>query len=122
MVAPASELVDEEHPSGYREGNFREFLDYISGNDIMKLGRYASSLWRDVLSLNRVSIQNMDMHQLASWVVQNRNGTNFQHKLFKLSLGTIVYYILYIAREKFRTVPDQSKACGGSSEKPSRGH
>lgn len=56
--------------------------------------RYASSLWRDVLSFNRVSIQNMDMHQLVSWVVQNRKGKNFQHKLFKLSLCTVVYYIL----------------------------
>ncbi|KAI8026230.1 Flavanone 3-dioxygenase 3 [Camellia lanceoleosa] len=44
MVAPAPELVDEEHPSGYRGGNFCGFLDYISGNDIMMLGRYIDTL------------------------------------------------------------------------------
>ncbi|GMP42597.1 hypothetical protein CsSME_00012288 [Camellia sinensis var. sinensis] len=44
MVAPAPKPVDEEHQSGYRGGNSCGFLDYISGNDIMKLGRYIDTL------------------------------------------------------------------------------
>lgn len=54
---------------------------------------YASKLWRDVLSLNGVSHQSMDMHQLISWAVQNRKGHTFQQKLFKLSFRTVVYFI-----------------------------
>ncbi|KAI3471023.1 hypothetical protein Pfo_027686 [Paulownia fortunei] len=30
----AREMVDEEHPNGYRESCFRDFLDFISKNDI----------------------------------------------------------------------------------------
>ncbi|PIM97752.1 Iron/ascorbate family oxidoreductase [Handroanthus impetiginosus] len=30
----AKEMVDEEHPMGYKESSFRDFLDFISKNDI----------------------------------------------------------------------------------------
>ncbi|KAK5775944.1 hypothetical protein PVK06_043900 [Gossypium arboreum] len=33
-IGPAPELVDEQHPVSYNEFSFRDFLDYISSNDI----------------------------------------------------------------------------------------
>lgn len=32
-VESANELVDEEHPKGYRESSFRDFLNFLSQND-----------------------------------------------------------------------------------------
>ncbi|KAL6981343.1 hypothetical protein U1Q18_022972 [Sarracenia purpurea var. burkii] len=43
-AVPAPELVDEKHPLSYKEGSFSDFLDYISGNDITKQGRYIDTL------------------------------------------------------------------------------
>lgn len=42
-VVPAPELVDDQHPISYKEGSFSGFLEYISGNDIMK-GKYIDTL------------------------------------------------------------------------------
>ena len=42
-IGPAQELVDEQHPNNYREFSFREFLDFISSNDITK-GRFLDTL------------------------------------------------------------------------------
>ncbi|KAE8715119.1 hypothetical protein F3Y22_tig00110186pilonHSYRG00003 [Hibiscus syriacus] len=33
-IGPAPELVDEQHPASYDEFSFRDFLDYISSNNI----------------------------------------------------------------------------------------
>ncbi|WVZ06710.1 hypothetical protein V8G54_020056 [Vigna mungo] len=46
-TGPAVELVDDQHPKSYKEFCFREFLDFISCNDITK-GRFV-----DTLKLNR---------------------------------------------------------------------
>ncbi|XP_037495836.1 flavanone 3-dioxygenase 3 [Jatropha curcas] len=35
-IMPAPELVDEEHPANYREFSFKDFLDFISKNDILQ--------------------------------------------------------------------------------------
>ncbi|KAL6981338.1 hypothetical protein U1Q18_022967 [Sarracenia purpurea var. burkii] len=43
-AVPAPELVDEKHPLSYKEGSFGDFLNYISGNDITKQGRYIDTL------------------------------------------------------------------------------
>lgn len=42
-VAPAPELVDEQHPLAYNEGSFEDFLNYLSDNDILE-GRYIDTL------------------------------------------------------------------------------
>ncbi|KAG8381580.1 hypothetical protein BUALT_Bualt06G0136300 [Buddleja alternifolia] len=33
----AKELVDEDHPNGYRDSSFRDFLNFISTNDIVRM-------------------------------------------------------------------------------------
>ncbi|XAR63272.1 Flavanone 3-dioxygenase [Bertholletia excelsa] len=43
-VAPALELVDEQHPLSYKGGSFKDFLEHIPGNDVLKLGRYIDTL------------------------------------------------------------------------------
>ncbi|CAA0834526.1 KAR-UP oxidoreductase 1 [Striga hermonthica] len=35
-IGVAKELVDEHHPNGYKESSFRDFLDFISRNDLGK--------------------------------------------------------------------------------------
>ncbi|BAT83444.1 hypothetical protein VIGAN_04059200 [Vigna angularis var. angularis] len=47
-MGPAVELVDDQHPKSYKEFCFREFLDFISCNDITK-GRFV-----DTLKLNKL--------------------------------------------------------------------
>ncbi|KAF7845034.1 flavanone 3-dioxygenase 3-like [Senna tora] len=42
-VGPAPNLVDEENPKSYSEFSFKEFLDFISNNDISK-GRFVDTL------------------------------------------------------------------------------
>ncbi|KAH1044581.1 hypothetical protein GLYMA_09G243500v4 [Glycine max] len=42
-MGPALELVNDQHPKSYKEFCFREFLDFISGNDITK-GRFLDTL------------------------------------------------------------------------------
>ncbi|KAL6129048.1 hypothetical protein ACLB2K_072401 [Fragaria x ananassa] len=42
-IEPAPMLVDSEHPKSYKEFSFRDFLDYITSNDIVK-GRYIDTL------------------------------------------------------------------------------
>ncbi|XP_021598794.1 flavanone 3-dioxygenase 3 [Manihot esculenta] len=42
-VGPAPELVDEKHPTSYKEFSFSDFLDYISNNDILD-GRFIDTL------------------------------------------------------------------------------
>lgn len=44
-IRPAKELVDEQHPESYKGFSFREFLDYISGTDILQ-GRFLDTLKR----------------------------------------------------------------------------
>nr|DAD47669.1 TPA_asm: hypothetical protein HUJ06_017606 [Nelumbo nucifera] len=43
MIDIAKELVDDKHPRGYRGSTFREFLKFISTNDITK-GSFIESL------------------------------------------------------------------------------
>lgn len=42
-VIPAPELVDEQHPPSYKEVSFRDFLNFISENDILE-ARYIDTL------------------------------------------------------------------------------
>ncbi|KAK7295283.1 hypothetical protein RJT34_18189 [Clitoria ternatea] len=42
-MGPALELVDDQHPKAYKEFCFRDFLDFISNNDITK-GRFIDTL------------------------------------------------------------------------------
>ncbi|GLT62744.1 hypothetical protein SLA2020_353550 [Shorea laevis] len=35
----AGELVDEEHPKGYRESSFRDFLNFPQAKNVIKEGR-----------------------------------------------------------------------------------
>ncbi|KAL1562092.1 hypothetical protein AAHA92_04710 [Salvia divinorum] len=42
-IAPAPDLVDEGHPSSYKEGSFEDFLKFLSDNDILE-GRYIDTL------------------------------------------------------------------------------
>ncbi|KAM5554691.1 flavanone 3-dioxygenase 3-like [Rosa sericea] len=42
-IEPAPLLVDSEHPKSYKEFSFRDFLNYITSNDIIK-GRYIDTL------------------------------------------------------------------------------
>uniref|UniRef100_A0AAU7NIR9 Flavonol synthase n=1 Tax=Saraca asoca TaxID=1073321 RepID=A0AAU7NIR9_9FABA len=42
-IGPAEELVDEEHPKAYKEFSFKEFLDFVSNNDVSK-GRFIDTL------------------------------------------------------------------------------
>ncbi|KAJ6804547.1 protein DOWNY MILDEW RESISTANCE 6-like [Iris pallida] len=44
MVTPAKELVDEQHPKGYRGSNFRDVLRYITNNDFTNGGSFINSL------------------------------------------------------------------------------
>lgn len=43
-IAPAPLLVDNEHPKSYKEFSFRDFLDYITSNDIIKGIRFIDTL------------------------------------------------------------------------------
>ncbi|XP_039121374.1 flavanone 3-dioxygenase 3-like [Dioscorea cayenensis subsp. rotundata] len=43
-VAAAKEMVDEQHPKGYKESSFRDFLDYIEATDITKGKSFIDSL------------------------------------------------------------------------------
>ena len=43
-VSAASELVDEQHPKGYRDSSFRDFLSYISKNDFTNGHSFIDSL------------------------------------------------------------------------------
>ncbi|WCJ23028.1 2-oxoglutarate (2OG) and Fe(II)-dependent oxygenase superfamily protein [Euphorbia peplus] len=45
-VKPARELVDEQNPDSYKEFSFRDFLDFISGNDIRQ-ARFINTLKRE---------------------------------------------------------------------------
>ncbi|KAK6131830.1 hypothetical protein DH2020_034426 [Rehmannia glutinosa] len=40
----AKELVDEDHPNGYRESSFRDFLNFISKNDIGEGSSFLNTL------------------------------------------------------------------------------
>ncbi|KAI3458366.1 hypothetical protein Pfo_015029 [Paulownia fortunei] len=40
----ARELVDEDHPNGYRESSFRDFLNFISKNDIGEGASFLNTL------------------------------------------------------------------------------
>lgn len=42
-IGPALELVDEQHPKSYKEFSLREFLDFISSNDVAK-GRFLDTV------------------------------------------------------------------------------
>ncbi|GKA67465.1 flavanone 3-dioxygenase 3-like protein [Tanacetum coccineum] len=42
-VGPTPQLVDEQYPAAYKEGSFREFLDYISANCLSET-RYIDTL------------------------------------------------------------------------------
>ncbi|KAL6289914.1 hypothetical protein ACE6H2_007424 [Prunus campanulata] len=42
-VGPAPMLVDKQHPESYKEFSFRDFLDFIANNDIVK-GRFIDTL------------------------------------------------------------------------------
>ncbi|XVE76840.1 hypothetical protein DITRI_Ditri13aG0012500 [Diplodiscus trichospermus] len=42
-IGPAPELVDEQHPVSYKEFSFRDFLDFISSNNIAD-GRFIDSI------------------------------------------------------------------------------
>ncbi|XVF79746.1 hypothetical protein PTKIN_Ptkin15bG0014400 [Pterospermum kingtungense] len=42
-IGPAAELVDEQHPESYKEFSFRDFLDFISSNNIAD-GRFIDSI------------------------------------------------------------------------------
>lgn len=42
-IGPAPKLVDEQNPEFYKEFSFKEFLDFISRNDITK-GRFIDTL------------------------------------------------------------------------------
>ncbi|XP_050204059.1 flavanone 3-dioxygenase 3-like [Mercurialis annua] len=42
-MAPAKELVDEQHPASYKEFSFGDFLEFISSNDILH-GRFIDTL------------------------------------------------------------------------------
>ena len=42
-MGPAEKLVDKEHPASYKEFSFKDFLEYISNNDIMG-GRFIDTL------------------------------------------------------------------------------
>nr|GEZ99077.1 flavanone 3-dioxygenase 3-like [Tanacetum cinerariifolium] len=42
-VGPTPQLVDEQYPAAYKEGSFREFLDYISANCLSE-ARYIDTL------------------------------------------------------------------------------
>lgn len=43
-VTVARELVDEQHPKGYKESSFRDFLTYISRNDFTTGSSFIDSL------------------------------------------------------------------------------
>jgi isopenicillin N synthase-like dioxygenase len=43
-MGPAEKLVDQEHPASYEEFSFKDFLDYISNNDIMTAKRFIDTL------------------------------------------------------------------------------
>ncbi|ONK73521.1 uncharacterized protein A4U43_C04F32500 [Asparagus officinalis] len=47
MVIPASQLVDEQHPKGYKDSSFRDFLSFISMNDFTKGCNFIDSLRTD---------------------------------------------------------------------------
>jgi isopenicillin N synthase-like dioxygenase len=42
-MGPAVQLVDDEHPKCYKEFSFREFLEFLSSNDVSK-GRFLDTL------------------------------------------------------------------------------
>ncbi|XP_060672905.1 flavanone 3-dioxygenase 3-like [Ziziphus jujuba] len=42
-IGPAPQLVDEQHPKAYKEFSFKDFLDFISRNDIME-GRFLDTV------------------------------------------------------------------------------
>jgi len=42
-IGPAHELVDDQHPMSYKEFSFREFLEFLSCNDVSK-GRFLDTL------------------------------------------------------------------------------
>ncbi|KAJ8772446.1 hypothetical protein K2173_027623 [Erythroxylum novogranatense] len=43
-MATAEELVDDEHPKGYKESSFRDFLDFLSKNDIAEGKTFINTL------------------------------------------------------------------------------
>ena len=45
-MGPAEKLVDKEHPASYKEFSFKDFLEYISNNDIMG-ERFIDTLKKD---------------------------------------------------------------------------
>ncbi|EYU40363.1 hypothetical protein MIMGU_mgv11b015651mg [Erythranthe guttata] len=45
-VGPASELVDDEHSVLYEEASFRDFLKFVSENDVLE-GRYIDTLRKE---------------------------------------------------------------------------
>ncbi|OVA07861.1 Oxoglutarate/iron-dependent dioxygenase [Macleaya cordata] len=42
-VGPAPDLLDEQHPKNYKDSSFRDFLDFLSVNDILE-GRFIETL------------------------------------------------------------------------------
>ena len=42
-IGPALELVDDQHPKAYKEFSFREFLEFLSCNEVSK-GRFLDTL------------------------------------------------------------------------------
>lgn len=40
----AKELIDEQHPKGYKESSFRDFLNFLSANDIAQGKRFIQTL------------------------------------------------------------------------------
>lgn len=53
-MGPAEKLVDKEHPASYDEFSFKDFLDYISNNDIMTGRRFIDTLKRKESSMKNV--------------------------------------------------------------------
>lgn len=43
-IGPAENLLDKEHPASYKEFSFKDYLDYISNNYILKGERFIDTL------------------------------------------------------------------------------
>lgn len=43
-IGPAENLLDKEHPASYKEFSFKDYLNYISNNDILKGERFIDTL------------------------------------------------------------------------------